>query len=132
MEMKSAALMKVLVFGVFFIAGHTLFWRGKDNDPLLYFRINTELCHPLQWSGKLFLQTATNRLHFLGCLKEPQPKIDPSADRLADFAACQRDERGSSQPPSASAGVPAGGQPARPFCDISAGAAPLRAAGALL
>src|SRR5437588_8394819 len=74
MEMKSAALMKVLVFGVFFIAGHTLFWRGKDNDPLLYFRINTELCHPLQWSGKLFLQTATNRLHFLGCLKNPNPR----------------------------------------------------------
>jgi len=48
----------------------------------------------LQWSRKLFLQTATNWLHFLGCLEEPQPKIDPFADRLADFAASQRDERG--------------------------------------
>ena len=48
----------------------------------------------LQWSRKLFVQTATNWLHFLGCFEEPQPKIDPFADRLADFAAYQRDERG--------------------------------------
>ena len=33
-------------------------------------------------------------LHFLGRLEEPQPKIVPFADRLADFAAYQRDERG--------------------------------------
>ena len=46
------------------------------------------------WSRKLFLQTATNWLHFLGCLEEPQPKIAPFADRLADFAAYQCDERG--------------------------------------
>ena len=48
----------------------------------------------LQWSRKLFVQSATNWLHFLGCLEEPQPKIAPFADRLADFAAYQRDERG--------------------------------------
>jgi site-specific recombinase XerD len=48
----------------------------------------------LQWSRKLFVQTATNWLRFLGCLEEPQPKIAPFADRLADFAAYQRDERG--------------------------------------
>src|SRR5712691_2702351 len=48
----------------------------------------------LQWSRKLFVQTATNWLHFLGCLDEPQPKSTPFADRLADFAAYQRDERG--------------------------------------
>ena len=46
------------------------------------------------WSRKLFVQTATSWLHFLGRLKEPQPNIDPFADRLADFAAYQRDERG--------------------------------------
>ena len=48
----------------------------------------------LQWSRKLFVQTATNWLHFLGCLDEPQPKSALFADRLADFAAYQRDERG--------------------------------------
>src|SRR4051794_26042636 len=48
----------------------------------------------LQWSRKLFVQTATNWLHFLGCLEEPQPKRALFADRLADFAAYQRDERG--------------------------------------
>jgi len=48
----------------------------------------------LQWSRRLFVQTATNWLHFLGRLEEPQPKIVPFADRLADFAAYQRDERG--------------------------------------
>jgi site-specific recombinase XerD len=46
------------------------------------------------WSRKLFVQTATNWLHFLGRLAEPPPKIDPFADRLADFAAYQREERG--------------------------------------
>ena len=48
----------------------------------------------LQWSRQLFVQTATNWLHFLGRLEEPQPKIVPFADRLADFAAYQRDECG--------------------------------------
>jgi len=48
----------------------------------------------LQWSRKLFVQTATNWLHFLGRLPEPQPKTAPCAGRLADFAAYQRDERG--------------------------------------
>jgi integrase/recombinase XerD len=48
----------------------------------------------LQWSRKLFVQTATNWLHFLGRLEEPLPKIVPFADRLADFAAYQREERG--------------------------------------
>jgi len=48
----------------------------------------------LQWSRKLFVQTATSWLRFLGRLEEPQPNIDPFADRLADFAAYQRDERG--------------------------------------
>jgi integrase/recombinase XerD len=47
----------------------------------------------LQWSQKLFVQTATNWLHFLGRL-ESKPKVVPFADRLADFAAYQRDERG--------------------------------------
>lgn len=28
----------------------------------------------LQWSRKLFVQTATNWLHFLGCLDEPNPR----------------------------------------------------------
>jgi integrase/recombinase XerD len=41
----------------------------------------------LQWSRKLFVQTATNWLNFLGCLDEPKPKSALFADRLADFAA---------------------------------------------
>lgn len=48
----------------------------------------------LQWSQKLFVHTATSWLHFLGRLEESQPEIVPGADRLADFAAWQRDERG--------------------------------------
>jgi integrase/recombinase XerD len=48
----------------------------------------------LQGSRKLFVQTATTWLQFLGCLEEPQPKTVPFADRLADFAAYQREERG--------------------------------------
>jgi len=47
----------------------------------------------LQWSQKLFLQTATNWMRFLGRL-ESRPEVVPFADRLADFAAYQRDERG--------------------------------------
>ena len=43
----------------------------------------------LQWSRKLFVQTATNWLHFLGRLEEPTPKALPFAGRLADFAAFQ-------------------------------------------
>ncbi len=48
----------------------------------------------LQWSRQLFIQTTKNWLRFLGCWEEPQPKAAPFADRLADFAAYQRDERG--------------------------------------
>jgi integrase/recombinase XerD len=48
----------------------------------------------LQWSRKLFVQTTTNWLNFLARLDEPQPKSAPFAERLADFAAYQRDERG--------------------------------------
>ncbi len=50
--------------------------------------------HSLQWSRKLFVQTATDWLHFLGRLEVPKPKIAPFADRLADFAAYQLNERG--------------------------------------
>ena len=48
----------------------------------------------LRWSQELFVRTATAWLHFLGRLEEPKPKILPFADRLADFASYQRDERG--------------------------------------
>jgi integrase/recombinase XerD len=48
----------------------------------------------LQGSRKLFVQTAKNWLRFLGCLDESQPKSALFADRLADFAAYQRTERG--------------------------------------
>jgi integrase/recombinase XerD len=47
-----------------------------------------------RWSRELFIQTARDWLCFLGCLEAPKPKIVPSADRLADFAAYRRDERG--------------------------------------
>jgi integrase/recombinase XerD len=48
----------------------------------------------LEWSRALFVQTARNWFHFLGRFEEPPPRILPFADRLADFAAYQRDERG--------------------------------------
>lgn len=48
----------------------------------------------LQWSRALFVQTATNWLQFLERLEVPKPKLVPFADRLADFAAFRRDERG--------------------------------------
>ena len=48
----------------------------------------------LQWSRELFVRTATTWLHYLRRLEEPQPKILPFAERLADFAAYRRDERG--------------------------------------
>jgi len=48
----------------------------------------------LEWSRALFVQTARNWFRFLGCLDEPPPRILLFADRLADFAAYQRDERG--------------------------------------
>ena len=48
----------------------------------------------LRWSREFFVQTAKDWLHFLGRWEVPQPKIVPFADRLADFAAYQRDERG--------------------------------------
>ena len=50
--------------------------------------------HGLRWSRELFVQMATDWLQFLGRLEVPQPKMVPFADRLADFAAYQRDERG--------------------------------------
>src|SRR5450755_1097359 len=48
----------------------------------------------LRWSRQLFIQTATDWLRFLGRLEVPKPKIMPFADRIADFAAHRRDERG--------------------------------------
>jgi site-specific recombinase XerD len=48
----------------------------------------------VHWSRKLFVQTATNWLRFLGRLELPAPPVVPFADRLADFAAYRRDERG--------------------------------------
>jgi hypothetical protein len=48
----------------------------------------------LRWSREFFVQTAKDWLHFLGRWEVPQPKIVPFADRLADFAAYRRDERG--------------------------------------
>jgi len=47
-----------------------------------------------RWSREFFVHMATDWLHFLGRLEVPKPKIVPFADRLADFAAYQRDERG--------------------------------------
>jgi hypothetical protein len=47
-----------------------------------------------RWSRELFVQTATDWLHFLGRLEVPKPRIVPCADRLADFAAYRIDERG--------------------------------------
>lgn len=48
----------------------------------------------LRWSRQLFVQTAINWLRFLGRLDELKPKAIPFADRLADFAAYQDNERG--------------------------------------
>ena len=48
----------------------------------------------LRWSREFFVQTAKDWLHFLGRLEVPPPKIVAFADRLADFAAYQRNERG--------------------------------------
>lgn len=48
----------------------------------------------LRWSRELFIQTATNWLRFVGRLEVPKPKIVPFADRIADFAAYRRAERG--------------------------------------
>ena len=48
----------------------------------------------LRWSRELFVQTATDWLRFLGRLEVPKPNIVPFADRIADFAAHRRDERG--------------------------------------
>lgn len=50
--------------------------------------------HDLLWSRTFFIQTATSWFRFLGCLDEPKVEILPWTDRLADFAAYQRDERG--------------------------------------
>ena len=48
----------------------------------------------LRWSRELFVQTATDWLRFLGRLEVPKPKVVPFADRVSDFAAYRRDERG--------------------------------------
>lgn len=48
----------------------------------------------LQWPRTLFVQTATSWLRFLGRLEEGKGEILPWAERLADFAAYQREERG--------------------------------------
>jgi site-specific recombinase XerD len=48
----------------------------------------------LRWSRELFVQTAKDWLRFLGRLEVPKPKIVPFADRVSDFAAYRRDERG--------------------------------------
>ena len=50
--------------------------------------------HSLRWSRVHFVQTAKDWLHFLGRLEVPKPKIVLFADRLADFSAYRRDERG--------------------------------------
>jgi site-specific recombinase XerD len=50
--------------------------------------------HGPRWSRELFVQTATDWLCFLGHLEAPKAKIVPFADRIADFAAYRRDERG--------------------------------------
>lgn len=47
-----------------------------------------------RWSRQLFIRTATDWLRFLGRLEVPKPKSVPFADRIADFAAHRRDERG--------------------------------------
>jgi integrase/recombinase XerD len=48
----------------------------------------------LRWSRELFVQTAEDWLRFLGRLEVPKTKTVPFADRVADFAAYRRDERG--------------------------------------
>ena len=48
----------------------------------------------LRWSRELFVPMAKDWLHFLGRLEVPPPKIVAFADRLADFAAYQQNERG--------------------------------------
>jgi len=48
----------------------------------------------LRWSRELFVQTAEDWLRFLGRLEAPKPKAVPFADRVSDFAAYRRDERG--------------------------------------
>ena len=51
----------------------------------------------LRWSRELFVQTAEDWLRFLGRLEVPTPKPLPFADRVSDFAAYRRDERGLSR-----------------------------------
>jgi len=50
--------------------------------------------HVRRWSRELFIQTAKNWLHFLGRFEVPKAKVVPFVDRLADFAAYRREERG--------------------------------------
>jgi len=53
--------------------------------------------HGRRWSRELFIQIATKWLHFLGRFEMPKAKAVPFADRLAEFAAYRREERGLSQ-----------------------------------
>ena len=48
----------------------------------------------LRWSRGLFIQTAKDWLQFLGILEMPKPQAVAFAERLADFAAYRRNERG--------------------------------------
>jgi site-specific recombinase XerD len=48
----------------------------------------------LRWSRELFVQTAADWLRFLGRLEVPKHTTVPFADRVSDFAAYRRDERG--------------------------------------
>lgn len=50
--------------------------------------------HGPRWSRELFVQTATDWLCFLEHLEVPKAKVVPFADRIGDFAAYRRDERG--------------------------------------
>jgi site-specific recombinase XerD len=61
-------------------------WAGEQHQR--------QRVHSLRWSRERFVQTTKDWLHFLGRLEVPKPKIVPFADRLADFAAYRRDERG--------------------------------------
>ena len=48
----------------------------------------------LHWPRQLFIQTATKWMQFLGRFDEHKSNIIPFADRLAEFAAYGREERG--------------------------------------
>lgn len=64
-------------------------WAGEQHQR--------QRAHGRRWSRELFIQMATKWLHFLGRLEMPKAKVVPFADRLAEFAAYRREERGLSQ-----------------------------------